>query len=771
MHESSCIALLERNIFNLLLEYIPGRDSQLQSQALGIFPAFIEYGKAQSSDVNSLGDTTYDPSILVPWIEDIFGLFLAAMVKSQQLNVQEATISALSSYLQYDYTRAEFLRLDHLTVLLQMLEINDNSDLQLAAIAVLKVLLSHNDAQEALDQKQFSHTLAWTLKTCTYHTKKNVLEFFLYCLTFANDDLKENLLQEFIDPLTELFTTENTVSELMEKIFMVFYVISTHETTCKILLSSDSILHLLNTVKKPESYTSISIDLSQRTLINVLKNKHKLPTFSGRVLDDAQKPFICQGFVYTIAELLEDGDPALQLFSMDLLFHCLTYYDLRQLLYNSKVILILGHKLSCGGFHVQKATLNILLILIGYEDLRSAVIRSTIVAPLLDIVWKDWSQLSDPSLKLLTICMKQSRYPVSLLPDNALDILADLLQSSNNHALLAAITIIMECTQLVHFKHNNSILDFVSLHVVKQITNIFSSTTQLVLQDKAAEALHHFANNDHLRLMLATNEFYSSIFQALMSSDPSFQSSALEILLVLSKFNETSLLLSKESYITVLMDLLAICDVNMQVLILKIITNLTHFKNIHGILLLHNIFDNLYIFGMYPDIELAKTVMELFEKLVIYDNFRYKMDVIAFMRMALHLLHSRNLQLQQIACHTFSCLIVHNDIHNKIICPDIVILIYGELHQNFGPLEPPQSLTSNERLYLLKLLNIMQEASPSAVQDLIQEFFPPISPSNLYITFQHAALDFPSDQNSYQSEDSYSTHQDSDSEILHINSV
>lgn len=43
----------------------------------------------------------YEQSMLSPWIESIFDIFFAAMLKSEQLNVQEAAVTILSSFLDH----------------------------------------------------------------------------------------------------------------------------------------------------------------------------------------------------------------------------------------------------------------------------------------------------------------------------------------------------------------------------------------------------------------------------------------------------------------------------------------------------------------------------------------------------------------------------------------------------------------------------------------------------------------------------------------------
>lgn len=99
--------------------------------------------------------------MLEPWIESMFSLFLAAMLKSEQLNVQEAAVTIISSYLRHgecpcsinpegyswyiyifeDYPREQFLRLDHTSALLSMLN-TEESSVQIAAMKVLSEILA-----------------------------------------------------------------------------------------------------------------------------------------------------------------------------------------------------------------------------------------------------------------------------------------------------------------------------------------------------------------------------------------------------------------------------------------------------------------------------------------------------------------------------------------------------------------------------------------------------------------------------------------------------
>lgn len=46
-------------------------------------------------------EDTYDHMIISPWIHSIYNLFLAALLKSEQLNVQEAAVEVLCSYFDY----------------------------------------------------------------------------------------------------------------------------------------------------------------------------------------------------------------------------------------------------------------------------------------------------------------------------------------------------------------------------------------------------------------------------------------------------------------------------------------------------------------------------------------------------------------------------------------------------------------------------------------------------------------------------------------------
>jgi len=96
----------------------------------------------------------YNHLIISPWIHSIYNLFLAALLKSEQLNVQEAAVEVLCSYFDYgkrpssyiqnsflmsiyaEYGRSEFLRLNYIDSLLSILEDGD----EVLQIAVVKLL-------------------------------------------------------------------------------------------------------------------------------------------------------------------------------------------------------------------------------------------------------------------------------------------------------------------------------------------------------------------------------------------------------------------------------------------------------------------------------------------------------------------------------------------------------------------------------------------------------------------------------------------------------
>lgn len=74
--------------------------------------------------------------------------------------------------------------------------------------------------------------------------------------------------------------------------------------------------------------------------------------------------------------------------------------------------------------------------------------------------------------------------------------------------------------------------------------------------------------------------------------------------------------------------------------------------------------------------------------------------------------------------------------------------------------------TGTQRLYLAKILRIMEGADPSTFQSIVRELLPPTTPLSQQIEFEHAMLHFPEDLNSEFS--GHTILDDSDSSLLYV---
>lgn len=100
----------------------------------------------------------YNPESIQPWIENIFNLLLAAILSKQHLNIQETGISSLVGLLEFgmdwilcqtqflmtlhiEHPRQDFIHLGHVNTLLEMLSMNEETSIQLAALQILTALL------------------------------------------------------------------------------------------------------------------------------------------------------------------------------------------------------------------------------------------------------------------------------------------------------------------------------------------------------------------------------------------------------------------------------------------------------------------------------------------------------------------------------------------------------------------------------------------------------------------------------------------------------
>lgn len=247
------------------------------------------------------------------------------------------------------------------------------------------------------------------------------------------------------------------------------WVVHSIDSTCRHLLDFDVIFFLLNTITNDHSFNYWSIEITYQTLINILNQSKNdslhyidfpinVPcsdndslNFLTEIENDGKKTLVSTDIIDTIIHMMDTGSPSSQIRAMNILFNCLRYcewvwtvyslchpllhpnvlwVDLRQQLSNSRVTSLLIQRLNLGNPSVKKASLNTLLKLAEYglilshflhhlqvpthldltDHIRPTLIQPSIVSSLLEIIWRDWTELSEPSLMLLTRCMEHSKW-------------------------------------------------------------------------------------------------------------------------------------------------------------------------------------------------------------------------------------------------------------------------------------------------------------------------------------------------------------------------
>ncbi|KAF8898005.1 armadillo-type protein [Gymnopilus junonius] len=325
--------------------------------------------------------------------------------------------------------------------------------------------------------------------------------------------------------------------------------------------------------------------------------------------------------------------------------------------------------------------------------MKSAIINPVIVDHLLSIVWEDWTDLSEPALNLLTICMKHSNHPITLLPDTTSEILAKLIDSGNNQSILAALTVITECAQYTQFKNYQTIMKFLSTQIIIEVTELFCSTNLLDIQEQAAETLHHIIISDHLRPILLMENFVASLLSAAATGDIFFQLSSVNILYLLAKHESGNPFL-EEGHINILKDLLLNPDDQLKLLVLRIIPFLS--QTVHGchLIAVKDILTPLLSLGDHPDRQVSRTALHDLEVLFASDKLlRHSLDLKEYIQLILRISKSSDLGQHLAIQQTFATLMKYDDIHGKVICSEILGPIFRTLHRDFDPLLSKEELS------------------------------------------------------------------------------
>ncbi|KAF9045483.1 hypothetical protein BJ165DRAFT_165296 [Panaeolus papilionaceus] len=149
---------------------------------------------------------------------------LKALLKKDNLNVQEAASDALSIFLKRDQLREVFIDLNHLDILFSMVELGEDS-WRIPVLRILDGLIMHSDTREALDQHRPSEKLTRSLLSATPHVRRRIFAFFIHCLKY--EELKFLLVDQGLEAsLLELFKLQNIGNDFAEEIFFVLFLIS-----------------------------------------------------------------------------------------------------------------------------------------------------------------------------------------------------------------------------------------------------------------------------------------------------------------------------------------------------------------------------------------------------------------------------------------------------------------------------------------------------------------------------------------------------------------
>ncbi|PPR00955.1 hypothetical protein CVT24_000262 [Panaeolus cyanescens] len=714
---ASCYALVRGNIVPTLIDTIPGKDSQLQAEAIGLFPDLLQHDPQDTFEVVDCCDA----SDFLPWIHQLFELMLKALLKKDHLNVQDAASDTLSALLESGQLREVFLGLNHLDVLFSMVELEDGGG-QAAVLRILDNILIYADARAALLQHHPCQKMTRPLLRATPHVRRQIFNYFVHCLEY--DELKYLLVDQGLETsLLELFKLQNITSDFAEEVFSVLFLISNTPDTCLNLLSTDLIYHLLKTITS-ELYGVVSKKFASQILSNILNCKLNTSIFMDAIRDmDVSKPSVPTSIVDTILRSLDSYQPgqADLLISLDLLAQCLPYVDLVQALQKSQPVNKLLDILSLGTPQVKIKVLDVLFDFVQLESLRPGILTTRLMDDLMHAILVDRDDVAHASFQLLKCCLQTAPDAIEILPHTTPKIICRLLGTNRRHSIVTGLTLILEIfnrANAVKTPEQDPYLNLVTTHVMNQALHVFGSTTDETAQGLSVDIVYCLMKNDYFRRKLFTPIFFDSVCEATLSEQETYRQSALYILMSLLDDNESFILFSKRSNVVCLFDLLQRAELQSQWLVLRILAKLARFENTRTSLISYQVYDKIWDIVSVKNQGSTQTeivVLETLQRFFCYAELRAALDCPSFVQVIVHLmlLDSKDMLLRETAFDTFQVLMTHDDMHEQMTSPGVIRAIGGTLYASW-PLVYNPGLSGTQQQCLQEMLLMIENIDKDA---------------------------------------------------------